>query len=60
MPSGNVFVTGLILVVLVFGMAFWWFQQHAFYEETYEESVEIAGEICVYTNHDRTIEELSW
>lgn len=42
--SGNFVVTGLIGFALIFGMAFWWFQQHAFLEETWAEDVVIAGQ----------------
>ena len=42
--SGNFVVTGLVGFALVFGMAFWWFQQHAFIEETWAEEVVIAGQ----------------
>lgn len=28
--------------------------------EVAEKSLELAGDICVFTNHSRTIEELSW
>ena len=42
--SGSTVVTGLIGFAVLFGLAFWWFQQHAFYEETVADSVVIAGE----------------
>ena len=47
--SGSTVVTGLIGFAVLFGLAFWWFQQHAFYEETAADSVEIAGEVYPVT-----------
>jgi hypothetical protein len=43
--SGKWVVTGLIGFTIVFGMGFWWFQEHAFYEEfqAAEHVVEIDG-----------------
>ena len=40
---GSYVVTGLIGFTFLFGLAFWWFQSHAFYEETQADRVEIAG-----------------
>jgi len=48
--SGSYLATGLIGFTLIFGMVFWWFQQHAFYEETWAEEVVIDGYIYPVTN----------
>ena len=42
-------ITGLLGFTLLFGMAFWWFQEHAFYEETQADKVEIAGQVYPVT-----------
>jgi hypothetical protein len=39
--SGKYVVVGLVGFAFLFGMAFWWFQSHAFYEETWSEEVTI-------------------
>lgn len=41
--NGSYVVAGLIAFTVLFGLAFWWFQSHAFYEETWAEKVEING-----------------
>jgi hypothetical protein len=41
--NGKWVVTCLVGFVLVFGMGFWWFQEHAFYDETYSDVVTIEG-----------------
>ncbi len=43
--TGSYLVVGLVGFTFLFGMAFWWFQQHAFYEETWAEEVVIAGKV---------------
>ncbi len=44
--SGKYVITGLVAFTLLFGLAFWWFQEHAFYTETQaqEHTVVIAGQ----------------
>ena len=46
---GSYVVTGLLGFTLVFGMAFWWFQEHAFYEENWSPDVVIAGTVYPVT-----------
>ena len=41
--NGSYVVAGLIAFTILFGLAFWWFQSHAFYEETWADKVEIDG-----------------
>ena len=41
--SGSFLVAGLIGFAAVFGLAFWWSQQHAFLEEIQADEVIIAG-----------------
>jgi hypothetical protein len=41
--NGSYVVAGLIAFTVLFGLAFWWFQSHAFYEETWAEKVAIDG-----------------
>ena len=48
--SGKYVVTGLVGVTFLFGMVFWWFQQHAFYEETWSNEVVIAGTVYPVTD----------
>lgn len=48
--SGSYLVTGLIGFTLIFGMVFWWFQQHAFLHETWAEEVVIAGTVYKVTD----------
>jgi len=43
--NGKYVVAGLLGVIILFGLAFWWFQTHAFYQETRAETVEIAGTV---------------
>ena len=43
--DGRYVITGLLGFTMLFGMAFWWFQEHAFYEETQADKVEIAGHV---------------
>jgi hypothetical protein len=49
--KGSYVVVGLVGFTIVFGLVFWWFQEHAFYEETKAGSyeVEIAGQIYPVT-----------
>ena len=47
--EGRYVVTGLIGFTVLFGMAFWWFQEHAFYQETQADQVEIAGRVYPVT-----------
>jgi hypothetical protein len=47
--NGKHVVTGLVGFTFVFGMAFWWFQEHAFYEENWADKVEIAGVVYPVT-----------
>ena len=47
--NGKHVVTGLVGFVLLFGMAFWWFQSYAFYEETQASTVTIAGQVYPVT-----------
>jgi uncharacterized membrane protein len=44
--NGKVVATGLVGFTALFGLAFWWFQTHAFYTETEadEHTVVIAGQ----------------
>ena len=44
--NGKYVVLGFLGVTILFGLAFWWFQQHAFYEEHQAPSheVKIAGQ----------------
>jgi len=39
--NGKVVVTGLIGFTVVFGLAFWWFQGHAFYSESKADSYRV-------------------
>jgi len=41
--NGSYVVAGLIAFTVVFGLTFWWFQSHAFYEENWTDKVEIDG-----------------
>ena len=47
--NGSYVVTGLVGFTLLFGLGFWWFQTLAFYEETWTDSVRIAGEVYPVT-----------
>ncbi len=47
---GSYVVTGLIGFTLVFGMAFWWFQEHAFYDEIWSDEVVIRGAVYPVTD----------
>jgi len=47
--SGKYVVVGLAGFTFLFAMAFWWFQQHAFYEETWAEEVVIQSAIYPVT-----------
>lgn len=47
--SGKYVVIGLVGFSFLFGMAFWWFQEHAFYEETWAEEVVIQGAVYPVT-----------
>ncbi len=47
--NGKYVVTGLIAFTVLFGLAFWWFQSHAFYEETRADEVRIAGQVYPVT-----------
>ena len=47
--NGSYVVTGLIGFTVLFGLGFWWFQTLAFYEETWTDSVRIAGEVYPVT-----------
>ena len=42
--TGRTVMIGFLAFTVVFGVALWWFQTRAFYEETEAQSVEIAGE----------------
>jgi hypothetical protein len=47
--DGKYLIVGLVGFMLLFGLAFWWFQEHAFYTETQSETVEIAGTVYSVT-----------
>ncbi len=47
--SGKYVVTGLVAFVFLFGLAFWWAQNHAFYQETQADEVVIAGTVYPVT-----------
>jgi hypothetical protein len=49
--NGKYVITGLVAFTLLFGLAFWWFQEHAFYTETQaaEHTVVIAGQVYPVT-----------
>ena len=40
--NGKYVITGLVAFTGLFGLAFWWSQNHAYYEETQADAVEIA------------------
>jgi hypothetical protein len=46
--SGKYVVVGLVGFTFLFGMAFWWFQEHAFYEETRAEAEEVVIDGAIY------------
>jgi hypothetical protein len=39
--NGKYLIVGLVGFMLLFGLAFWWFQEHAFYTETQADKAEI-------------------
>ena len=43
--TGRTVMIGFLAFTILFGVALWWFQTRAFYEETEAQSVEIAGEV---------------
>ncbi len=49
--SGKVVIIGLVAFTGLFGLAFWWFQEHAFYQETQADQAEIviAGQVYPVT-----------
>ncbi len=49
--SGKVVITGLAAFTGLFALAFWWFQEHAFYRETRAGQAEIviAGQVYAVT-----------
>ena len=49
--NGKYVVAGLVGFTVLFGMAFWWAQEHAFYEETQaeEHTIAIAGQVYPVT-----------
>ena len=46
--SGKYVVVGLVGFTFVFAMAFWWFQEHAFYEETVADTAEVMIDDVAY------------
>ncbi|MGR3715748.1 MAG: DUF6446 family protein [Thermohalobaculum sp.] len=47
--NGKYVITGLVAFTGLFGLAFWWSQNHAYYEETQADAVEIAGTVYPVT-----------
>ncbi len=41
--NGKYVVTGLVGFTVLFGLAFWWSQNHAYYQETQADAVVISG-----------------
>ncbi len=47
--NGKYVVIGLVTFTVLFGLVFWWFQSHAFYDETQADEVRIAGQLYPVT-----------
>jgi hypothetical protein len=47
--SGTYVGVGLVATALLAGLVFWWYQNHAFYKETHQDTVTIAGVVYPVT-----------